>query len=162
MCLRMTPISLKKVSTFCCEGWGTPPREFDAPAHGQLGPSSKEGLMPRKKIQAPLPRPVLFFCLNCDQPMTLIRQVKLFCSEACADEAKLVRYARRCFSDGRINQTDVQEAIQIRIAHALSGGYSERERRVLPSVRSAVIARDGGRCQKCGQPGTDIDHIHGS
>jgi 5-methylcytosine-specific restriction endonuclease McrA len=92
----------------------------------------------------------------------LIRQVKLFCSEACGDEAKLVRYARRCISDGRINQPDVQEAIQIRIAHALSGGYSERERRVLPSLRSAVIARDGGRCRKCGQPGTDIDHIHSS
>ena len=117
--------------------------------------------MPRKKIPAPLPRPVLFFCLNCDQPMTLIRQVKLFCSESCADEAKLVRYARRCFSDGRINQPDVQEAIQIRIAHALSGGYGERERRVLPSARSAVIALDG-RCQKCGQPGRDIDHIDGS
>ena len=115
--------------------------------------------MPRKNIQAPLPRPVLFLCLNCDQPMTLIRQVKLFCSEACADEAKLVRYARRCISDGRINQPDVQEAIQIRIAHALSGGYSERERRVPLSVRRAVFDRDGGRCQGCGRPGTDIDTV---
>jgi hypothetical protein len=94
--------------------------------------------------------------------MTLIRLVKLFCSEACADEAKLVRYARRCFSDGRIDQPDVQEAIQIKIAHALGGGYSERERRVPLSVRRAVFDRDGGRCQKCGQPGTEIDHIHSS
>ncbi|MDX6499065.1 MAG: hypothetical protein QOG23_2325 [Blastocatellia bacterium] len=118
--------------------------------------------MPRKKIPAPLPRPVLFLCLNCDQPMTLIGQVKLFCSEACADEAKLVRYARRSIGDGRINQPDVQEAIQIRIAHALGGGYSERERRMPLSLRRAVFARDKGRCQKCGQLGTDIDHIHSS
>lgn len=25
--------------------------------------------------------------------------------------------------------------------------------------RQAVIARDRGRCQQCGRPGTDVDHI---
>lgn len=116
--------------------------------------------MPRKKL--PPPRPVDFPCLNCDQPITLTIQVKLFCSEACADEAKLVRYVRRCGRDGRINQPDVREAIEIRIAHALSGGYNAKERELSPAERKAVFDRENGLCKKCGQPGTDIDHIHGS
>jgi hypothetical protein len=48
------------------------------------------------------------------------------------------------------------------MAHILSGGYKERERQLRPSVRRAVIERDKGLCRKCGQPGTDIDHIEGS
>ena len=43
----------------------------------------------------------------------------------------------------------------------VTGGYPERERHVPPVIRRAVIARDGGRCRHCGQPGTDIDHIEG-
>lgn len=30
-----------------------------------------------------------------------------------------------------------------------------------PAIRQAVIARDRGICQQCGDPGTDVDHIHG-
>jgi 5-methylcytosine-specific restriction endonuclease McrA len=118
--------------------------------------------MPRKKKPLPPPVPVDFPCLNCDRPITLTKDVKLFCDEACADEAKLVRYVRRCRRDGRINQPDVREAIQIRIAHALAGGYNAKERRLSPKKRKAVIERAGGLCEKCGQPGTDIDHISGS
>ena len=94
--------------------------------------------------------------------MTLTLHIKLFCSEACADEAKLIRYVRRCKRDGRINRPDVREAIEIRIAHAVSGGYDAKERLLPTAVREAVFERDNGRCQKCDQPGTDIDHIHGS
>lgn len=118
--------------------------------------------MPRSKTPLPPWRPLDFPCLNCDQPITLTRYVKLFCLEACADEAKLVRYVRRCRRDGRINQPDVRAAIEIRIAHALSGGYRAKERQLLPSVRRQVFERDSGCCQKCNQPGIDIDHIHGS
>lgn len=117
--------------------------------------------MPRKKINLPL-CPVDFPCLNCNQPMTLTSQIKLYCSDLCRDEAKFVRYFRACRNDGRINQPDVKDALLIRMAHILSGGYKESERRLRPSERRAVIGRDKGLCQKCGQPGTDIDHINGS
>lgn len=117
--------------------------------------------MPRKKIYLPL-RPVNFPCLNCDQPVTLTNIVKLYCSDLCRDEAKFVRYFRACRSDGRIDRPDVKDALLIRMAHILSGGYKERERRLPPDVRRAVFERDKGLCQKCSRPGTDVDHIEGS
>ena len=92
----------------------------------------------------------------------MTNQAKLFCSEPCAEEAKSVRYARRCIRDGRIELPDVRDAIEIRLGMVLSGGYPERERLVSRVIRQAVIARDGGRCQECGQDGTDIDHIEDS
>src|SRR5262249_45709269 len=87
---------------------------------------------------------------------------KLYCSDACKQEAKFVRYVRGCRQDGRDQQPDVQEAIQIRRAMILGGGYPEQERRLPESIRNAVIKRDGGRCKKCGKPGTQIDHIDGN
>lgn len=100
-----------------------------------------------------------FSCLNCD---TSISEAKLFCSDLCKDEAKFVRYFRACLKDGRYDQPDVQEALRIRLAHILGGGYSERTRRLPQNIRDAVIKRDKGICQKCGGTGNQIDHIKGS
>jgi 5-methylcytosine-specific restriction endonuclease McrA len=72
-----------------------------------------------------------------------------------------VRYHRSCKEDGRIKLPDVAEALRIRRAHILAGGYSERLRRLPDSIRKAVITRDKGKCRKCGKPGNQIDHIHG-
>ena len=117
--------------------------------------------MPKKKIKLPV-RPVDFPCPNCDQTVTLTTVVKLYCSDLCSDEAHFVRYFRARISDGKINQLDIKEALQIRMGHILAGGYNERERRVPDHVRRTVFERDKGLCQKCGQPGIDIDHIEGS
>src|SRR5215210_7111741 len=100
-----------------------------------------------------------FPCPNCDQP---ILEGKLYCSEICSQEAHFVRYVRRCHQDGRDQQPDVREAIDIKLAMILSGGYPEQERRLTDSIRKAVIERDKGCCQKCGQPGDQIDHIRGN
>lgn len=100
------------------------------------------------------------YCVNCDAPCPNPR--KLYCSDACHDTAVTIRYARRVKQDGRINRPDVQEAIQLRIGLILGGGYPVQERRIPPEVRQAVIERDGGRCQKCGTPTTEVDHIAGS
>jgi 5-methylcytosine-specific restriction endonuclease McrA len=120
----------------------------------------------RSKIYGKIRRksgpPLSFPCLNCDDPAIIADQVKLFCSEKCKEEAKSVRYARRCIREGRTERPDVREAIEIRFAMILGGGYPERERSVSPSVRRAVIARAGGRCQQCGKRGTDIDHMKGN
>lgn len=104
---------------------------------------------------------VSFPCLNCDGAVVMGSQAKLYCREECAEEAKTVRYVRRCLHNGRISDAYVQEAILIRLGMVMGGGYPEKERRVLPSIRRVVIARDGGRCRKCGKPGGDIDHIEG-
>jgi 5-methylcytosine-specific restriction endonuclease McrA len=100
-----------------------------------------------------------FPCPNCDKSMN---DAALFCSDLCKDEAKFVRYFRACLRDGRYDEPEVQEALQIRVAHILGGGYAERQRRLPQAVREAVIARDKGRCRKCGGPGNQIDHIRDS
>jgi 5-methylcytosine-specific restriction endonuclease McrA len=100
-----------------------------------------------------------FPCPNCS---VTFADVKLFCSDLCKDEAKCVRYWRRCRADGRDEDPKVKEAIDIKLAHILNGGYDEAARRLPKSVRRLVIDRDGGRCQICGEPGTEIDHISGN
>lgn len=114
-------------------------------------------------MHAPRSQTPTFPCLNCDRPTGAVAgQARLYRSEGCSEEAKTVRYVRGCIRDGRIERTDIQEAVHIRLAMVIGGGYPEQERRVPPSVRKAVIKRDGGRCKLCSQPGTDIDHIEGS
>lgn len=105
---------------------------------------------------------VPFVCLNCGERLLSPTSPKLYCSVGCSQEAELVRYARRCIKDGRIERPDVLEAIRIRLAHIMAGGYHKQERHIPPDVRQVVIARDKGRCCICGQPGTEIDHIDGS
>ena len=100
-----------------------------------------------------------FPCPNCDEP---IGAPTLFCSDLCRDEAKFVRYYRACIKDGRIKQPDVVEALQIRMAHILGGGYAERERRLSLDLRGQVIERAKGLCQSCGALGNQVDHISGN
>jgi 5-methylcytosine-specific restriction endonuclease McrA len=100
-----------------------------------------------------------FPCPNCDAPFN---DALLFCSEPCKNEAKFVRYSRACLSDGRYDQSDVQQALRIRLALIVGGGYSERARHLSPSVRALVFAHDEGKCRNCREPGIQIDHIQGS
>ncbi len=100
-----------------------------------------------------------FPCPNCNIP---IGEPVLFCSDLCKDKAKFVRYFRACVADGRFKQNDIQEALRIRLAHILGGGYPERLRQLSKEIRGAVIARDKGQCQSCGGTGNQIDHIRGS
>jgi hypothetical protein len=118
--------------------------------------------MPRWKIQRDSLTPIYLPCVNCDQPISLTTRVRLFCSQACGDEARFVRYVRRCTGDGRIQRPDVRAAIKIKFALILSGGYPAKERRLSKSQREAVFVRDEWRCRKCGEPGTTIDHVSGS
>jgi len=99
-----------------------------------------------------------FPCPNCD---SAVANAALFCSELCRDEAKFVRYYRARIFDGTLWRDDIREAIQIKRAHILSGGYEARARLVPDDIRRKAIQRDGGRCRECGRPGTEIDHIRG-
>ena len=104
----------------------------------------------------------VFECVNCGRPIPERRYVKLYCSDLCAQEAEYVRYHRACIADARDKRPDIKQALSIRLAHVLSGGYPETERRVPGRVRLAVIRRAGGKCQRCGKPGSVIHHIDGS
>jgi hypothetical protein len=125
----------------------------------------KYNVSPRKHSAASSidPRAVLlvafpFPCANCDAP---VPGGSLFCTDLCRDEAKFVRYYRERITDGTLWKTDVREAIQIKRAHILSGGYNARGRLVPDAIRQSVIDRDGGKCRSCGGDGTEIDHIEG-
>ena len=102
-----------------------------------------------------------FECLNCGKEIVFPTSPVLYCSIACSQEAELVRYVRRCTLDGRIEKEDVQEAIQIRLAHIMSGGYNKKERHISPDLRERVFELYGWKCNICGAPGIDIDHISG-
>lgn len=86
----------------------------------------------------------------------------------------MVRYVRACLHDGRDQLADVREAIQMRLAHVLGGGYPEKERSVPPQIRAQVFQRARYRCEICGRAldmhgtGGDLDaqaqihHVAGS
>src|SRR6266849_1951825 len=104
-------------------------------------------------------------CQNCDAQLTLqqARRGKLFCSEKCQQTAKTVRYGRATLLDGRYKRDPlVRQAIDIRIAIILGGGYPKKARTLSHEQREAIFTRDGRRCRLCGAPATDIDHIAGS
>lgn len=101
-------------------------------------------------------------CMHCAAEMPPFIKPKLYCSLACEQEAELVRYVRRCVSDERIKQQDVQDAINNRLAHIMSGGYDKASRKLSPEIRENVLRRSKGKCALCGKDGDDIDHIDGA
>jgi hypothetical protein len=87
----------------------------------------------------------------------------LFCSEFCQQIAEFVRYARGVVRDPeRADDPEVKEAIRIKMALLIGGGYPEKARRLNEEQRSAIMERDGGKCKQCGAPANEIDHIAGS
>jgi 5-methylcytosine-specific restriction endonuclease McrA len=99
-------------------------------------------------------------CLNCDQAMEVRGQSVFYCSDLCKQEAEYVRYARAVYADGRALHPDVQEALNIKLALILGGGYPATERRLSEILRQHVLERDRHACRACGQPGNQIDHIN--
>jgi 5-methylcytosine-specific restriction endonuclease McrA len=98
-------------------------------------------------------------CLNCDDPIPGRNPARLYCGPLCRDTARTVRYVRAVKADGRIKEPDVAEAVKIRIAMVLGGGYPAEERKLTSAERQAIFERDGGRCRSCGAPATEVDHI---
>jgi hypothetical protein len=104
------------------------------------------------------------FCQNCNKELEIeqAKAGKLYCSEKCNQIAGTVRYGRKALKDGRWHSPDVQEAIRVRIAHILGGGYPEKARRAPPEMRAFIFTRDKHTCVLCGAPADTIDHINGS
>ena len=104
-------------------------------------------------------------CQNCDGQLTLqqARRGTLYCSERCSQIAGTVRYGRATRRDGRYERDPlVREAIRTRLALILGGGYPKKARALSVEQREAIFVRDQRRCQRCGAPATEIDHIAGS
>lgn len=104
-------------------------------------------------VQQPFP------CPNCDAP---VPDAQLFCAPLCRQEAKYVRYYRARIADRTICHVDIRDALRIRLALILAGGYDERLRRIPDEIRREVNERDNGRCRNCGERGRDVDHIRGN
>ena len=109
-----------------------------------------------------LASPVLVNCVECGASIILTNRAKLYCSDVCHQTLKLIHYGRAVVADGRIGRDPtIEEALQMRIAQILGGGYHETLRRVPPALRAEIFERDGGACVLCGAPATQIDHIAG-
>ena len=101
-------------------------------------------------------------CANCDAKLEMENQT-LFCGEFCRQVADFVRYSRGVTRDpARAKDPEVIEAIRVRMAIIIGGGYPTGKRHLSPEQRTAIIERDGGKCQECGAPAREIDHIAGS
>jgi hypothetical protein len=74
----------------------------------------------------------------------------------------MIRYIRTKISEGRADEPDVSEAIEMKMASVLGGGYPAKARRVSAQVRRETMERDNFTCRLCGAAATEIDHIAGS
>lgn len=101
-------------------------------------------------------------CANCDAALEIENQT-LFCGEFCRQLADFVRYSRGAIRDpARANDPEVIEAIRVRMAILIGGGYPTGDRHLSPEQRASIIGRDGGKCRECGASANEIDHIAGS
>ena len=87
---------------------------------------------------------------------------KAFCCDLCSEIPSVIRYIRRTQEDGRIEDGDIQEAIDIKVAQILGGGYPKTARRLTVQIRQQVIEAAKGRCAICGSLANEVDHIMGS
>jgi len=97
-------------------------------------------------------------CANCRK----LTGISLFCGEFCRQLAEFIRYLRRSLADRRIENGDVQAAIGARLLMLTGGGYPREERRLTREQREHIFERDLHKCETCGAPATEIDHIHGN
>jgi hypothetical protein len=127
---------------------------------GEFNPFDGEPEEPMRDERLDVANDIGLTCFNCGGLLAELRYPYIYCSELCAQEADLVRYARAVTADGRILRPDVAEAVGIRMGMVLAGGYPARERTLSATQRGAILERDGGRCRLCGAVATQIDHIN--
>jgi len=117
--------------------------------------------------QAPArPKPLngySYLCPNCANRFQSQHHATLYCGIQCRSEPEAVRYTRKKvdkYPDGW--PEDIEYAVGIQIAHALSGGYDKEGRRLPASVRALVIERDRGNVNyvvgQVSTSTTSVDH----
>lgn len=98
-------------------------------------------------------------CPNCDRELT---NADLFCSNRCREMAKHIRYIRNVTAASRLYDSDIQEAVSVRLLMLTGGGYPQKERVLTPARRREILERDSYTCRVCGARADSIDHISGS
>lgn len=95
-------------------------------------------------------------CPNCGSPSPSPRSP--YCREECRVVAAFVRQFRHAVATGTILEKDRQIALGQSLWNLLGGGYPYRQFLIPARTVAKVIERDGGRCQACGAPATEVDH----
>jgi len=100
-------------------------------------------------------------CAHCGGDL-VTEKTGLYCSDSCDGAAKDVRYFRRCYREGRVQDPQVQAALRTRMAFHVVGGYDSRSRALDPAIRRSVLEDNDGFCCSChSAPAAEVDHIKG-
>lgn len=111
-------------------------------------------LAPRAKVE-PMPGGS-GLCPNCGSPSASLRSP--YCGEKCRGIAAFVRQFRHALETGAILEPERQIALGQSLWNLLGGGYPYRQSLIPARTLAKVIERDGGICQACGAPATEVDH----
>jgi hypothetical protein len=98
-------------------------------------------------------------CCNCDKELI---KADLYCSNFCREITKHIRYIRNVTATSRLYDSDIQEAVSVKLLILTGGGYPQKERMLTPARRSEILERDSYTCRICGARADTIDHISGS
>ncbi len=113
-------------------------------------------LLARKaKSQPPVPADSST-CPNCSKASEDPRTP--YCSDHCKEMAAFVRQFRAAVAEGTILEPEKQMMMGQKLWAVAIGGYPMRQTLVPAKVIAKVIEREGGKCQMCGAPATEIDH----
>jgi hypothetical protein len=95
-------------------------------------------------------------CPNCGQPGLSLKTP--YDCELCKNQAAFIRQFRKSVNDGLILDPERQMGMGQALWSLQGGGFPRRQTMVPAKVLAKVIERDGGVCQICGAPATEIDH----
>lgn len=107
-----------------------------------------------QKAEAVVPDPST--CPNCDAVVSSTRSP--YCSDFCREQAAFVRQFRKSVAEESIFDVERQMGMGQALWNLQGGGFPRRQTMVPVKVLAKVIERDGGVCQVCGAPATEIDH----
>lgn len=95
-------------------------------------------------------------CPNCGEPSDSMKSP--YGSEFCRSQAAFIRQFRGWLQGGEILDLERQKGMGQALWNLQGGGFPRRQMMVPARVVAQVIAREGGVCQICGSPASEIDH----
>jgi hypothetical protein len=95
-------------------------------------------------------------CPNCGRPTNSLKSP--YGSEFCKSQAAFIRQFRGSMETGALFEPERQIALGQALWSLQGGGFPRRQSMVPARVIAKVIEREGGVCQLCGAPATEIDH----
>jgi hypothetical protein len=98
-------------------------------------------------------------CCNCDKELI---KADLYCGNLCREITKHIRYIRKVTATSRLYDSDIQEAVSVKLLMLTGGGYPQKDRMLTPARRREILGRDSCTCRICGARADTIDHISGS